>query len=163
MHLSVRHARAEDLNSIVDIYNSTVSAGKVTADTEPVTVESRRAWFERHHEKRPVFVIEDGKSVLGWVSFEDFYGRPAYQITAEISIYIREGRRRTGLGDKLLRHAINEALHTELERLLAFIFADNQPSLMLFQKYGFVKWGKLPAVAEIDGQYHDLCILGLIL
>ena len=163
MNLSIRHACQQDLEAIVDIYNSTVAARKVTADLEPVSVDSRQKWFSRHSASRPLFVIEDACDVLGWVSFEDFYGRPAYQITAEISIYIRAGQRRIGLGDKLLRHTINEALHLELECLVAFIFADNKPSLRLFQKYGFVQWGELPRVARMEGHYHDLCILGLVL
>ena len=163
MNLIIRKAESEDLEAIVDIYNSTIATRKVTADIEAVSVESRLHWFGRHTKKRPLFVIEDDKNVLGWVSFEDFYGRPAYQITAEVSIYIRAGCRRMGLGEKLLRHAISEALQLKLERLVAFIFAENQPSLKLFQKYGFVHWGKLPQVAKMEGHYHDLCILGLVI
>lgn len=163
MTLSIRHARIDDLSAIVDIYNSTISLRKTTADIEPVSVDSRRGWFARHHARRPIYVLEEHQLILGWINFADFYGRPAYQLTAEISIYIREGRRRSGLGDKLLRHAINEALKLDIERLLAFIFAENEPSLRLFQKYGFVLWGKLPKVAKIQGHQHDLCILGLII
>ncbi|CAN5380241.1 hypothetical protein BH11PSE11_BH11PSE11_26510 [soil metagenome] len=36
-----RLARLEDLPAIVAIYNSTVASRQVTADTEPVSVESR--------------------------------------------------------------------------------------------------------------------------
>lgn len=161
--MDIRHALQADLPAIVDIYNSTVFSGKVTADTEPVTVESRQHWFDTHYDKRPLFVIEEDNHVRGWLSFEDFYGRPAYQITAEISIYIQAGKRGEGLGDYLLRHAINQSLRMELKRLVAFIFADNEPSLRLFQKYGFVKWGELPQVAEINDNPHDLWIMGLIL
>jgi phosphinothricin acetyltransferase len=36
-----RLARREDLPVIVDIYNSTIASREVTADTEPVSVQSR--------------------------------------------------------------------------------------------------------------------------
>jgi len=163
MSLPIRSACIDDLPAIVDIYNSTIALRKVTADLTPVSVDSRRRWFNHHDKTRPLYVIEDDQTLLGWLSFEDFYGRPAYQITAEISIYIREGNRRSGLGDKLLRHAISAALTLDLQRLVAFIFADNQPSLKLFQKYGFVPWGTLPGVARIEDRHYDLCILGLVL
>jgi L-amino acid N-acyltransferase YncA len=35
----------DDLPVIVEIYNSTVPSRMVTADPEPIPVESRRAWF----------------------------------------------------------------------------------------------------------------------
>ncbi|WP_339382997.1 GNAT family N-acetyltransferase, partial [Klebsiella aerogenes] len=61
----------------------------VTADTMPVTVESREEWFNEHNPgKRPLWVIENPSGeIIGWVSFQSFYGRPAYDATVEISIY----------------------------------------------------------------------------
>jgi phosphinothricin acetyltransferase len=52
----------------------------VTADTEPVSVESRQRWFDEHNSaNRPLWVIEDkAKEMVGWVSFQSFYGRPAH-------------------------------------------------------------------------------------
>jgi len=43
-----RAATEADLPAIVEIYNSTIPGRMVTADLEPVTVESRRAWFQAH-------------------------------------------------------------------------------------------------------------------
>ena len=45
--------------------------------------------------------------------------------------------------------------------LLGFIFAHNEPSLRLFEKLGFARWGCLPRVAELDGVERDLVIVGL--
>ena len=47
-----------------------------------------------------------------------------------------------------------------LRRLLAFIFAHNDPSLALFERAGFERWGLLPEVAELDGRLIDSAILG---
>jgi L-amino acid N-acyltransferase YncA len=44
--------------------------------------------------------------------------------------------------------------------LLGFIFGHNEPSLQLFYRFGFEKWGHLPNVAELDGIERDLIILG---
>ncbi|MDZ4938569.1 N-acetyltransferase, partial [Clostridium perfringens] len=53
----IDYAVKEDLPAIVDIYNSTISGRKVTADLEPVTVESRIEWFEEHsNDFRPLWV-----------------------------------------------------------------------------------------------------------
>ncbi|MFP3710773.1 N-acetyltransferase, partial [Paraburkholderia sp. SIMBA_009] len=60
MTLQYRDATLDDLPAIVAIYNSTVPSRQVTADLEPVSIDSRRAWFEAHgREKRPLWVVED--------------------------------------------------------------------------------------------------------
>ena len=48
MTLTYRDATLDDLPGIVAIYNSTVPSRLVTADLEPVSVESRMAWFHAH-------------------------------------------------------------------------------------------------------------------
>jgi L-amino acid N-acyltransferase YncA len=40
--VKIRDAVEEDLPAIVEIYNSTVPSRMVTADPEPVSIESRR-------------------------------------------------------------------------------------------------------------------------
>lgn len=156
-----RLARFDDLPSIVDIYNSTVASREVTADTEPVSVESRHAWFAEHTpERRPLWVVEQDGKILGWLSYSNFYGRPAYSGTAELSIYIHEDTRGKGLGRYLLQQAIDFAPHIKVHTLLGFIFGHNEPSLKLFDAFGFEQWANMPRVATLDGIERDLIILG---
>lgn len=159
--LPMRHATEADLPGIVDIYNSTVSTRLSTADTEPVTVASKRDWFRRHTPKqRPLMVHDVEGQVAAWVSFEPFYGRPAYRHTAEISIYIDPEHRRKGLGRRILGSALDMAPGLGIRSLVAFIFSHNTPSLQLFKSLGFRAWGSLPDVAEMDGKEYSLTILG---
>ncbi len=162
-----RLARHDDLPAIVAIYNSTVASREVTADTEPVSVASRQAWFTEHSpERRPLWVVHDAADtadepiVLGWMSFSNFYGRPAYSGTAELSIYIAEAWRNKGIGKYCLEQAIAFAPSIKVHTLLGFIFGHNLPSLGLFAKFGFATWANLPRVANLDGIERDLIILG---
>lgn len=94
MNMTLRLAEHKDLEAVVAIYNSTIASRMVTADTEPVTPEDRMEWFSGHTEARPLYVAEDENgNVVAWISFETFYGRPAYNKTAEVSIYIDEACR----------------------------------------------------------------------
>ncbi|SFG12611.1 phosphinothricin acetyltransferase [Duganella sp. CF458] len=158
-----RLATLDDLPTIVAIYNSTIASREVTADTEPVSVESRLPWFHDHQPaRRPLWVIEESgrDGIIGWISYSNFYGRPAYSGTAEVSIYIDEDWRGKGVGRYALQEAIAFAPQVQVHTVLGFIFGHNQPSLALFAKFGFETWAKLPRVANLDGIERDLIILG---
>ena len=76
----IRIAQPADLPEIVSIYNASIPGRMATADTEPVTVAAREAWFrEFDPARRPLWVLTDitTGAVLGWLSLRSFYGRPA--------------------------------------------------------------------------------------
>jgi phosphinothricin acetyltransferase len=160
--IKFRNADLEDLPKIVEIYNSTIPSRMVTADTENISVESRIQWFHEHNsETRPLWIIEDHQNnVLGWVSFSSFYGRPAYNGTVELSIYMDESCRGKGYGKKVLKYCIDNAGEFGVKTLLGFIFLHNEPSLKLFRHFGFEDWGTFPDVAVLDGIERTLVILG---
>lgn len=157
----IRDADIKDLAAIVEIYNTTIASRTATAETEPITLASRLDWLQnRDFATRPVWVVQIAEQVVGWLSFNNFYGRPAYARTAELSIYVAQSYRRQGIGNLLLQEAIAAAPQLNIQILLGFIFAHNQASLKLFYKHGFERWGFFPQVAELDAQLKDLAILG---
>lgn len=161
MSLEFRNALLSDLPVIVEIYNTTIAGRMVTADTTPVTVESRHNWFHAHTpDKRPLWIVESDGQTAGWVSFQSFYGRPAYDATVEISIYLHPGFRGKGLGKAVLTYAMEQCPQLGISTLLGFIFAHNAPSIQLFMNMGFEEWAHLPDIAELDGIKRSLKILG---
>lgn len=156
-----RNASPDDLKDIVEIYNSTIPSRMVTADTAPVSVESRVNWFKEHNPgSRPLWVVEEEARTIGWVSFQSFYGRPAYDATAEISIYLHAAARGRGLGKKVLEYSILQSRSLGIKTLLGYIFAHNEPSLRLFRGFGFQDWAMLPNIAVLDGVERSLVIVG---
>lgn len=160
--IKFRDALQNDLAEIVSIYNSTVAGRMVTADTEPVTVESRQQWFDEHTaDKHPLWIAEDEHTnIIGWVSFQSFYGRPAYEATAEISIYLHPLQRGKGYGKAILKYCIDKAPALGIINLLGYIFAHNTPSINLFLKMGFEEWADLKNIAILDGIERSVKILG---
>jgi phosphinothricin acetyltransferase len=159
--MTIRDAVDADLPAIVAIYNATIPSRMATADTEPVAVESRVPWFREHQPTtRPLWVMDDDGAIVGWFSFQSFYGRPAYHATAEVSVYVHEAHRRRGIARLLIAEGIRRSPGLGLSTLIGYIFGHNQPSLRLFERFGFQRWGLLPRVAEMDGIERDLVIVG---
>jgi L-amino acid N-acyltransferase YncA len=159
--VKIRDAIESDLHAIVGIYNTAIPGRRATADTEPVPVESRRAWLRAHNAARhPLWVLERDRRVVGWLSVSEFYGRPAYAATAELSVYVDGAAQRGGIATALMNHALARAPQLGLRTYLGFIFAHNDGSVSLFRKFGFSQWGHLPRVAVLDGIERDLLIFG---
>lgn len=157
----IRDALETDLPAIVAIYNAAIPSRIATADLVPVSIESRLSWFYEHTpSSHPIWVVEVDQVIAGWLSFQLFYGRPAYHATAEVSIYVAPAYQRCGIGRQLLTKAIDYSPSLGIQTLVGLIFAHNQPSLRLVESLGFVRWGHLPKVAQMDGVERDLVILG---
>lgn len=162
--ITFRDATRNDLAFIVGVYNQTIASRMVTADTEPVTIESRQQWFNDHNpNSRPLWLICYQGQPCGWVSLSTFYGRPAYNQTVEMSLYIHADFRGKGIGQHAITHIEQFSRQNSIETILCYIFAHNQPSIGLFDKMGYQKWGHLPRVAILDNHHRDLIILGKLL
>jgi L-amino acid N-acyltransferase YncA/predicted O-methyltransferase YrrM len=157
----IRDAVEADLPAIVQIYNATVPTRMVTAELEPTTVEARLSWFREHSsEQYPFWVAESEGRVIAWLDFKKFLPRAAYRGTVEISVYVDEKFRRRGIGQRLLEQAIARAPSLGISALVGLIFGHNEPSLKLFQRLGFERWGFFPGVAQLDGVERDLVVMG---
>ena len=157
----IRIATEADLPAVVAIYNAAVPGRMATGDFEPVTVESRLGWFAAHTpDRHPLWVDERDGEVAGWLSLGAFYNRPAWDITAEVSVYVAPAYQRQGVAAALLEAAIAAAPALGLRVLIGIIFGHNEPSLALFRRFGFERWGLLPGAAELDEVERDVVFMG---
>lgn len=158
---TTRDATLDDLPAIVDIYNQSIPAGTATADTRPITVESRRPWFAQFSpDKRPIWVAEDETGqIAGCIYVTSFYaGRPAYDKTAEVSLYLSNSHQKQGLGTFLLQKMIDTCPSLGITTLVGMHFDHNEATKHLNEKFGFEVCGHLPEIAEVHGQKRGLLI-----
>lgn len=159
-HLQVRDAGEADLPAIVAIYNQSIASGRSTADLQPISVESRRAWFAAFNpSRRPIWVAHDGEQVVACIYLSSFYGgRPAYDKTAEVSLYIDQNYQGCGVGTWLMTQMIAQCPRLGVTTLLGMHFDHNEATVRLNQKFGFQIAGHLSEIAEIGGQKCGLLI-----
>lgn len=59
-----------------------------------------------------------------------------------------------------MNFAINKASELGFKNLFAILLAPNKASISLLEKTGFELWGRLPDIANIDGEICSQCIYG---
>src|SRR5688572_28829250 len=109
MEMRVRAAAPSDLGAINDIYNHYVLHSTSTYQEEPGSLESRRAWFDRHDPRHPITVAELDGRVVGWGALSPFHARSAYRFTVENSVYVDHQHHRRGIGNSILADLIVRA------------------------------------------------------
>ncbi len=128
MEIQLRDATESDLPAIVDIYNQSVPGGWSTADTSPINIASRVEWFSKFSpDKRPIWVAELDGQVVAWIGLTSFYaGRPAYDATAEVSLYVATAYHRRGIGRYLKQRMIAYCPRLGVTTLLSMHFDHNE-------------------------------------
>ena len=137
MTMRIRPATVHDLAAINDIYNHFVLHSTCTYQTEPETMEDRRAWFQSHGPSHPIIVLEDSAAVVGWGSLSPFHRRAAYAQTVENSVYVHPSLHRKGMGRAILARLIELATEAGHHTIIAGIDAEQAPSIALHRSMGF--------------------------
>jgi len=163
--MTIRPSTTKDIAEIIKIYNHAVDEKFATADSEHVTIESRKDWFAQHSpETYPIYVAEEKSEIIGWCSLSPHRpGRKALSTVAEISYYIHRDHRRRGIANSLINHTLESAKAHGFKNLISILLDLNKPSIHILEKFGFEKWGHLPDVAEIDGVICGQYIFGKML
>lgn len=158
----IRKAAESDLPEILDIYNEVILQTTAVYSYEAVTLENRLLWFrEKQENGYPVLVIEDGGRVMGFAAYGPFRPWPAYQYTIEHSVYVHKEYRGRGAGELLMRELIKLAESNGYATLIGGIDSDNQGSIALHQKLGFVHSGTIRRAGYKFGNWLDLAFYQL--
>lgn len=144
--LTLRLATPADLPAINDIYNHYVLHSTCTYQTEPETLDARRAWFASHNDQYPVTVATIAGQVVGWASISPFHKRAAYGRTIENSVYVAHDQHRKGIGRALLADTITRASALGYHTIIAGIDAEQTASIALHSAQGFTRVALLQEV-----------------
>ena len=158
--IEFRKAIIGDISSIAEIYNEAVLNTTATFDTEEKTIENRTKWLLERNDNFPVTVALFNNKIAGYAALNPWSDKKAYNITAEISLYVESESRGKGIGKKLIEVIVKTAIqHTQLHSLIARITQGNEPSIYLHEINGFIKTGVLKEVGIKFGKLLDVTIM----
>lgn len=157
----IRIALSEDLEPIRQIYNHYVAHSTTTYDEVPWTIENARKWFSAHDAAKPVTVAELDGVIVGYGAIGSFRTKAGYRFTVEHSVYVHHDHQRRGIGTALLCDLIRRARELGYRTMIAGIDGEQEASIALHAKFGFVKVAHLPKIGFKFGRRLDVLFMQL--
>ena len=152
----VRRAHASDMEAVAEIINEHIATGWAHFGDRPQAAAEWVADWEAYQERYPWLVAEKDGEIGGLAYGKTFNARAAYDWTAEVSIYLRDGLQGQGIGT-LLYGALIPALDAQGYRcLVAGITTPNPGSVRLHERFGFVHLGTLERVGYKIGAWRNV-------
>ncbi|GGE70390.1 GNAT family N-acetyltransferase [Priestia taiwanensis] len=98
----------------------------------------------------------EGDQLVGMMGFSRETGKKSLHKGTIWGVYVTEAKRGKGLAGLLLQMTLKHARQIDgLERILLTVSAHNEHAIRLYEKHGFVAYGKEPEALKVDGQYVD--------
>ncbi|MFV3329555.1 arsinothricin resistance N-acetyltransferase ArsN1 family B [Pseudomonas sp. NY15437] len=156
MPIDIREARPEDASAIQAIYAPVVVSTAISFEEEPPTVEEMRRRITTTLKTYPYLVaVRDGQ-VVGYAYASQHRARAAYRWAVDVTVYIEESERRTGVGSSLYSALLPILSRQRFNAAYAGIALPNTGSVRLHERLGFHHVGTFPAVGYKLGKWHDV-------
>lgn len=149
-------AGAEDAAACAAIYAPYVRDTAITFELDPPSEAEMAARIATAQDTHAWLVAEEAGRVVGYAYGGPYKARAAYRWSCEVSVYVEQGRRRTGAG-----RALYEALFTRLaERgyhtAVAGVTLPNEASAGLHHALGFEPVGTYRRIGWKHNTWHDV-------
>src|SRR5450631_26947 len=155
--MNIRVATPADADAITAIYAPVVADTSISFELTPPSVDEMRNRIVNTLQDLPWLVSEDDQdSVDGYVYASKHRERPAYQWSVDVTAYVREDARRTGIGARLYRALFNELATLGYFQAFAGIALPNAASVALHESVGFEPIGVYRKVGFKLGAWHDV-------
>jgi phosphinothricin acetyltransferase len=152
----IRDAEPGDAGRCAEIYAPYVTGAAVSFETEPPSAEEMARRIARAQERHAWLVLEEGGTVIGHAYGGPFMARAAYAWSTAVSVYVAEGRERSGAGRALYEALLERLAGRGYRTALAGITLPNDPSVGLHTALGFRPVGTYRRVGWKHGAWRDV-------
>ncbi len=160
----LRFVSLRDAEELASIYAPIVERTAISFESVVPDAAEMRRRIGTHPANKPWIVAEAGGAIAGYAYASDFRTRAAYRFGAEVTVYVSEGARRTGVGRSLYGALMRLLALQGYRRAYAAITLPNEGSVALHRALGFTDAGVWHAAGFKFGSWHDVgfydCALG---
>ena len=151
----IRVATREDAAFIQAIYAPIVENTIISFELEAPTVAEIEQRIKKTLENFPWLVCENQGEVIGYAYASKHRERAAYQWAVDVSAYVKEGSRSTGIGKALYTALMLILAEQGFYNAFAGIALPNAASVGLHEAVGFKPLGVYRQVGFKLGAWHD--------
>jgi ribosomal protein S18 acetylase RimI-like enzyme len=108
----------------------------------------------------PQYVVEDDGEIVGWCDIRR-ETIPVYAHCGHLGMGLLPAYRGRGIGERLIRAAIDAARAAGFERIELSVYGRNAHAVALYRKVGFVHEGTRVRGKKVDGEYDDVHLMGM--
>jgi L-amino acid N-acyltransferase YncA len=155
---AVHCTRERHGDAILDIFNDAILHSTALYEYQPRTPQRIDEWFAAKAQGGfPVLGIEnDDGTLAGFGSYGAFRAFPAYKYTVEHSVYVQQAHRGRGVGIALMSGLIAAARAQDCHVMVGVIDMDNQASIALHTRLGFMHAGTVRQAGFKFGRWLDV-------
>ena len=152
----------EHIRGYHEAVDSVARERKYLAFLEALPLEKSALFVRENLEQRNPHVVAllAGK-VIGWCDICPI-GRPVYAHGGVLGMGIIAEHRGRGIGEALMRAALDQARERGLTRVELTVRADNERAVALYRKIGFQDEGVKRKAIRVDGRYIDVACMALL-
>ena len=155
--MNIRVVTPSDAEATTAIYAPVVENTSISFELSPPSVDEMRSRIVKTLPDLPWLVSEDTQgSVNGYVYASKHRERPAYQWSVDVTAYVREDARGTGVGKRLYQVLFDELVALGYFQAFAGVALPNDASVALHEAVGFKSIGIYRKVGFKLGAWHDV-------
>jgi phosphinothricin acetyltransferase len=159
--VTIRHATAEDATACAAIYRPYVADTAISFETEPPSAPEMAGRIGAALRSHAWLVAEIDGRVVGYAYAGPFAAREAYRWSCEVSVYLEQGRRRSGLGRGLYGVLLPYLTERGFRVAVAKMTLPNDASMGLHAALGFRPVGVHRNIGFKNGAWYDVAIAQL--
>lgn len=156
MSISIRPVKISDADFCLSLYSKYVVGSAVSFELEAPSLEEFSNRIDTISKRFPYLVAEENGNVIGYAYASAYRDRAAYQWNVEVSIYVEDQNKKSGVATALYTQLFIELELIHICKAFAVIALPNDASVGFHHKMGFVKFATYQNVGFKLNQWHDV-------
>lgn len=146
----------EDGEKVIEIFEEGIAGGNATFDQ---SAPSWEVWDQKFFNVCRFVLETEDHEILGWAALQPVSNRDCFKGVAEISIYMKNAAQGKGFGSMLLKKLVLDSEEHQFWTLQSGIFPENEPSIIIHKKLGFLEVGRREKLGQMNGVWRDIILL----
>ena len=156
MSLSIRPVTNKDAQACLNLYSKYVVNSAVSFELEAPSLEEFSGRIDAIANRFPYLIAEENGRVIGYAYASAYRDRLAYQWNVEVSIYVEDDKKKSGIASSLYTELFSELKRIHICKAFAVIALPNEASVNFHSKMGFEKFATYQNVGFKLNQWHDV-------